>query len=110
MGKSTFTFLLGPKKCGKTICLKQLQQEINAAENAVKAEYIDLKLMDLDQQAGLFADLQTVVKENRAACYLLDGLNYVEVGELLLRGLAMNTAEIDNTNTKIVFAGSMEIF
>lgn len=79
-------FLLGPKKCGKTICMKQIASEY---ENAF---YIDVK--------------SSFIKEDKNILYLIDESIYLPCPDKDIARIAEAFTDADNCSTRIVFAGN----
>ena len=54
--KFEVVFILGPRKCGKTICMKQISEEI---PNSI---YYDLKEMSNDERRKLREEVLSTIK------------------------------------------------
>ena len=101
---SSVTFLLGTRKCGKTVCLHQIE------ENMVHSKYIDFKIITgMDKQIDEFRNILESISHNENTIYLLDEITYVENAEARICEIANALTESDNQNTKIVFTGSQSV-
>lgn len=69
--KHRATFVLGPRKCGKTVCLKQIE---GSFENS---EYIDFKEIqdDMDSQ-DVFLKVRKSIENDEDKIYLLDEITH----------------------------------
>lgn len=104
MEKYTFTFLLGPKKCGKTVCLKQLWQDYTRA--GIKTEYINFKTLNHgEEQFETYRTIKRSIKADKPIIYLLDEVTSLENAEMKLCILASETESLKNENTKVLFVG-----
>ena len=63
MSNSRATFLLGARKCGKTVCLKQIKDEY---ENA---EYIDFKEKTDKEKSEVFLQIQKSIENDENKIY-----------------------------------------
>ena len=100
---NSVTFLLGPRKSGKTVCLKQLDDKL---ENT---EYVDFKTLDNDKKNLVFNNISETIKNNDDKIYLLDEITYAGNPELEICSIASQLADINNPKIKIVFAGSQSV-
>ena len=99
---SSVCFLLGPRKCGKTVCMKQLNEEFdNAIYFNVKADYNNEA-----EKRSLVRQIESNIKENKSVVYLIDEVTYLANPDKDIVRIAEAFNETDNKNTKIVFAGS----
>ena len=89
-------FLLGPRKCGKTVCLHQVEDTFNYAK------YFDLKTLSATQITQLFMSIQKSIENNEEILYLLDEITYAEFPEREINAIAMYFSEYNNSKTKIV--------
>lgn len=101
--ESNVTFVLGPRKCGKTVCLKQLAAEF---PNAV---YYDIKSMDEDASVDLQEEIFSSIQTNSNRVYLIDEATYFIFPEKVIARVASEFSSINNSNTKVVFAGSQSV-
>ena len=94
------TFILGPRKCGKTICMKQLADEI---DNSL---YYDVKTMNDDEAIDLIDDIVRDIQDCKDIAYLVDEVTYLYMPEKDIAKIANAYSDNANAKTKIVFAGS----
>jgi hypothetical protein len=102
VSEGKITFLLGPRKCGKTVCLKQLQDAF------LSAVYVDAK-RDFDTSSDAIRFMRGVIsdiKDNKEVIYFIDEATYLHYPDKEIMSIGAALAEYQNTNTKIVFAGS----
>ena len=97
------TFLLGPRKTGKTVCMKQM------AEEMPEAEYYDAKVMPEDDTVDLFDEIAVCIRNNEKKVFLIDETTYLLLPEKMIAAVANNFSDSANTNTRIVFAGSQSV-
>lgn len=97
------TILLGPRKCGKTVCLKQLAAELQ------NAAYYDLKRMDEDDGIELRAMIIDSIHADEKKIYLIDEVTYFLFPEKTIAAIAGEMFSCRNTNTRVVFAGSQSV-
>ncbi|MDE5749124.1 MAG: AAA family ATPase, partial [Acetatifactor sp.] len=70
------TFVLGPRRCGKTVCLLQVN---DAYENA---EYGDFKKLNTEQQGmEVLSRIQKSIEDDEDKIYLLDEMTYAPLPE-----------------------------
>lgn len=101
---NSVTFLLGTRKCGKTVCLKQ----ISAAKD--NARYIDFKtLRTQEEKLAAFDRMHAAIRENEDIVFLLDEITYVPYADVEIGKIANTLSDIENTRTKIVFTGSQSV-
>lgn len=100
--KNHVGFLLGPRKCGKTICLKQLKDYY---KNAV---YVDVKSeFNSDEEKRRFiSQVVKDIKDDKDVLYLIDEVTYLDCPDKAIGKIGDAYSECDNDNTKIIFAGS----
>lgn len=101
---NTVTFLLGTRKCGKTVCLKQL------THNLVNTVYVDFKnISDLNDKYCVFDKVLDSIKNNDDRIFLLDEITYVPAAESKICEIACELAGRRDLRTKIVFTGSQSV-
>lgn len=98
--KQNTVFLLGPRKCGKTICLHQLNDSLK------NVKYNDLKTLGKEQAASLFDEIHHSIESNDDVIYLIDEITYAEFPEREINIIALLYSEYDNDKTHVVFTGS----
>ena len=101
--RTNVIFLLGPRKCGKTYCLKQLEN------NIANTRYIDFKMYNEYQSMDLFDSIVNSIQKDEAIIYLLDEITYAFMPEREIEKIANTLSVSDNDNTKIVFTGSQSV-
>lgn len=94
--KHNVIFLLGPRKCGKTVCLQQLSK-------LPSTQYVSFRDISSDT---VFDDILSSIKYNLRKVYLIDEITYAEDPERLIRTVAGYYEQYANTETNIVFTGS----
>jgi len=97
------TFILGARKCGKTVCMRQL------ADAYGEAEYYDLKSMDEDAAVDLRDSVVDSIRRNEKKIYLIDEATYFIFPEKTIARIASEFSSCVNSNTRVVFAGSQSI-
>lgn len=101
INNNSVTFLLGTRKCGKTVCLSQLY------ETLPYSRYVDFKtIADFSDKVDVFRDILDSINENEKIVYLLDEVTYVPNVDARICEIASALTFSNNTNTKIVFTGS----
>lgn len=95
-------FLLGPRKCGKTVCLKQLNSVIeNSVYINVKSDYVS----DVNKRR-LITDIENDIKNDTDKVYLIDEATYLAAPDKDISRIAEAYSEYKDSRTKVVFAGS----
>ncbi|MCM1090946.1 MAG: AAA family ATPase [Butyrivibrio sp.] len=100
---NSITFILGARKCGKTVCMKQL------AVNLPNAKYYDIKSMDEDDAIDLRDEIVACIEANESKIFLIDEATYFIFPEKTIARIANEFTDCRNTNTRVVFAGSQSI-
>lgn len=101
--RNKVTFILGARKCGKTVCMKQLNDELP------EAEYYDIKSMDDDDAIDLKDEIIDCIHRNDKRIFLIDEATYFSIPEKTIAQIANAFAACENTNTRVVLAGSQSI-
>lgn len=96
-------FILGPRKCGKTICMKQLATDLSYAV------YYDVKQLNDEEQYRLLDTVVQCVHNNEKRVFLVDEVTYWDLPEKMIAKVAGAFTDCRNTNTKVVFAGSQSV-
>lgn len=94
------TFVLGPRITGKTVCLKQLADELP------NSGYYNAKMMSGDETVDLIDEIVFCIQHNENRAFLVDETTYLLLPEKMLAKTANACADCKNTNTKVVFTGS----
>lgn len=97
------TFLLGPRKCGKTVSLKQ------AEKHFANAEYIDFKTLPDTDKLDAIDHVCNSIREGEEKVYLLDEITYSYNPELEINKISEMFSETSNSSTHVVFTGSQSI-
>lgn len=99
---SSITFITGPKKCGKTVCLRQLA---DTYENAL---YINMKYdFDTDEKRNdVVSRAVNSIANGQKIIYLIDDAEYLALPDKDIAKIAGAYSKYDNQCTKVVFAGS----
>ena len=108
IGKSSVTFLLGPKGCGKTVCLKQLRDNFSYQNDFEEVVYIDAKndLASADEKSSFIDGVIKSVYNNEKKLFLVDETTYLEQPDIAINCVEDAFTSLRNTNTKVVFAGN----
>jgi len=102
--KNKATFVLGPRKCGKTVCLTQIE------DNFKNAEYVNFKEIEYDRDIqDVFLKVQESIKNDENKIYLLDEITYALNPEIDICILARLFSEYDTKNIRVVFSGSQSL-
>lgn len=96
------SFILGPRKCGKTVCMRQLESSL---QNTVYADMKSEFTTDDERRTYLQQILESI-KQNSEVVYLIDEATYLALPDKDIARIAGAFAEYQNTNTKVVFSGS----
>ncbi len=107
---NSVSFILGPWKCGKTVCLRQLSEEFG------NSEYVDFKTFasgdddaSFDKQLKVFDRIFQAVEKDEDRIFLLDGIAHVTYADYQINALAMNLDDCNNEKTRIVITGSHSV-
>lgn len=103
MQTSFATALLGPRKCGKTIALLQLHDELT------NSKYYDAKKMSHDDQDALLAQILKSIDSNDDVIYLIDEVTYIDCADVFIETIAVESKQYQCPNTHIIFTGSQSI-
>lgn len=106
--ESNAVFVMGPKCCGKTICLKQMEKEIP------EAKYIDFKKLSAEESKAIQAQVLRSIEEYEPVLYLLDHIAYADKRFLysIYKTLSWSRVKVGNhtdifeQGTHIVLCGS----
>lgn len=93
-------FLTGPRKCGKTVCLKQIEKE------NTNAKYVDFKSLSEAESQKVFDKICKSIEENEDILYLLDEITYAFCPEREINRIANAFTIDEKSKTKVVFTGS----
>ncbi|MCR5105832.1 MAG: AAA family ATPase [Eubacterium sp.] len=98
---SKVIFLTGPRKSGKTVCLKQLEDG-----DSEHYQYIDFKRMNSLAQKELIDRLCHSMETDIATVYLLDEFTYLFQPDIILEVIADSFNDNPQTKIKVVISGS----
>lgn len=100
--EKSISFILGPRKCGKTVCMHQMD---SAFPTAV---YIDMKAdFDNDEQRRkLVNQIVDDIQKGSDTIYLIDEASYMALPDKEISKIAGAFNEYNNHKTKVVFSGS----
>lgn len=101
--KNDATFVLGPRRCGKTVCLTQIR---DAYENT---EYVDFKEIPEEDGRDILLKIQKSIEKDEDKVYLLDEITYAPNPEKAICRIAHLFTENASENTKVVFSGSQSL-
>ena len=98
---SNIVFLLGPRKCGKTVCLQQIANDI---PNTV---YIDFKVSKKETYT-LLSEIENDLSNQNDRIYLLDEITYATCPEQFICSIADLFTKYKQS-VSIVFTGSQSL-
>lgn len=99
------TFLFGPRHCGKTFALRQMQQEF---ENSVYVSAKDLADSE-DAMLDLIDDIRKARNQDTGVIYLIDEVTYFYSPETFISKLYEIFNFTDDNSTHAVVTGSQSI-
>lgn len=101
--KSNVVFLLGPRKCGKTVALLQLDETYD------NAEYHNFKIMTRDESLEIFDCIKDAIINDLDTIFLLDEITYAFEPEKEINAIAMWLTKYTHSKVKIIFTGSQSV-
>ena len=104
---NSVTFILGARKTGKTVCMKQLRDTARESNVFDEVLYVDLKLCD-DKESFIDDVIDSIYKDKNALI-LIDEITYIHNADRVICSIGAAYAETENHNTRIVFAGSQSL-
>ena len=105
--ESSVTFILGARRCGKTVCMKQLQDTFSETNTFDKVVYFDAKREKSTIQKELFMkQVLASIEAKEKALYLIDETTYLNMPDTTIMEVQDAFTSFSNENTKIVFTGS----
>ena len=99
--KNKASFLLGPRKCGKTVCLDQICKSHGAEYINVKSDYTTD-----DQRRDLVDKIISDISNDTDKIYLIDEATYLSTPDKDIAKIADAFSHNNESKTRIVFAGS----
>ncbi len=106
--ESSVTFILGTRRCGKTVCMEQLRDTATESGNFEEVVYYDMKhkgLSPLDKSLFLKRVLKAI-EEDRKSLFLIDEATYMTAPDDGIEEVRQAFSVCDNHNTRVVFTGS----
>ena len=103
LDKTNVVFLLGPRKCGKTVCMLQLNEEYS------EAEYVNFKIYNEKEAYDKFDEINEAISSDSKKIFFLDEITYCPSPEIQIYKIADAYTRTANKNTKIIFAGSQSV-
>lgn len=99
---TSIIFILGARKCGKTVCMKQL------AASLPNTVYVDMKAdFDTDEQRRrAINQVLNDIRNDKKVTHLIDEATYMTFPDKEISKIAGAFSDAVNKNTKIVFTGS----
>lgn len=94
-------FLLGPRKCGKTVALLQLKETLGTG-----AKYINFKASDGVNTAR---EIKSAIESNKDIIFLIDEITYLECADRAIADWAEVLTEVPNCKTKLIITGSQMV-
>lgn len=108
VSESSVTFLLGARRIGKTVCLKQLHDTFSTGKKFDEVMYVDVKRdfsSTLDK--SLFVnDVREAILSNEKKLFLIDEVTYLNQPDGAIMDIQDAFTSLRNTNTRVVLAGS----
>lgn len=105
---SSVTFLLGARRCGKTVCMKQLYDSFDVSGLFDKVIYADIK-KDYGSNRDKMDFINHVVhsiQRREKILYLIDEATYMQFPDREIMKIQDAFTSGRNDNTKVVFTGS----
>ena len=100
--KNNVTLLLGPRKCGKTVCMYQLYEDIAGSI------YFDAKTHTDDENREFCNSVISSVVNNEDKTYLIDEITYLQYPDLFLSNLGREFT-VRDSKTRVVISGSQSV-
>ena len=99
------TFLFGPRHCGKTYAMRQLDIDLD------NSEYINIKLTDCSQDSmlKLIDTIRTSHRNNQKMVYLIDEVTYLFAPEMFISTLYEIFNFSESSSTHVLLTGSQSI-
>ena len=85
--KSNVVFLLGPRKCGKTVALLQFEK------NRDNVKYYNFKTLSQDESMDLFDAIKSAMEEDDDTVFLLDEITYAYQPEKKINEISIQLSE-----------------
>ncbi|HAJ97802.1 MAG TPA: hypothetical protein DCO72_08715 [Ruminococcus sp.] len=106
--RTAVTFILGARKCGKTVCMNQLADDYQTSELFDNVYYVDVKndCPRLKDKISLKKRIINDIDNNRKVLYLIDEATYLDAPDVTIGQIRNAYSRQGGRNTRIVFAGS----
>lgn len=106
--KTAVSFILGPRKCGKTVCMNQLATDDFVLERFDSVRYIDANgdCPTLKDKIALKKNILSDIKNGNSVLYLVDEATHMDFPDTTLQQIRTAYSSSSSRKTRIVFAGS----
>ena len=106
--ESSVTFLLGARRCGKTVCLQQIKDAFSSAGVFDEVIYVDVKrdFASTADKSLFIHEVKTAISNNEKKLFLIDEATYLNQPDGAIMDVQDAFTLLHNTNTKVVFTGS----
>lgn len=94
-------FLLGPRKCGKTVALLQLKETIGTC-----AQYVNFKA---SADVNTAREIKSAIESNKDIIFLIDEITYLECADRAIADWAEALTETPNCKAKLIITGSQMV-
>lgn len=101
--RSAVVFLLGPRKCGKTVALLQMENSSGLVS------YYNFKTMDPEESMELFDTIRDSMDKDLEKVFLLDEITYAYQPEKEINEISIQLSDKPCNKTKVVFTGSQSV-
>lgn len=105
---SSVTFLLGPRRCGKTVCLRQLEETFSSNGAFDEVIYVDVRrdFATALEKSLFIGDMKKAIAGNERKLFLVDEVTYLHQPDGAMVDIEDAFTMLHNTNTKVVLTGS----
>lgn len=102
------TFLLGARRCGKTVCMRQLYDTFCSSDEFDRAIYTDVKkdCLGETEKIGFISQVVESINNNEKVLYLIDEVTYLFYPDKEIMKIQDAFTVRENNSTKVVFTGS----
>ena len=94
-------FLLGPRKCGKTVALLQLKETLGTC-----AKYVNFKA---SADVNTAREIKSTIEANKDIIFLVDEITYLDCADRVIADWAATFEEVPNCNTKLIITGNQMV-
>lgn len=109
--ESSVAFVLGPRRCGKSVCMLQLEKTFSQSDEFDRVVYADAKRNfgnSLDK-SKFINEVRKAIENDEKALFLIDEATYLNQPDGAIMDVQDAFTCHKNTNTKVVFTGSQSI-